>query len=86
MNQPRESIKDYLLRRLREEGTARFEEIAVAATAHAGLAPDSPDRVRVSFIRKFHGGARPDPRVGSLQPLWDYFTAQDAQATEGATT
>jgi hypothetical protein len=72
-----ESITDYLKRRLREAGAARFEAIADEATLFAGLQLDSKDRVHASFIRKFVYGARDNPRVMSVQPLLDYFAAVD---------
>lgn len=75
--EPAESITEYLLRKLREAGTARFEAIAAEATKYAGLAPDSEDRVRLSFVRKFFYGDRPDPRVGTIEPLLNYFKAVD---------
>lgn len=72
-----ESITQYLLRKLAEAGTARFEAIAREATLYAGLPEDSEDRVRVSFVRKFFYGDRPDPRVGTVEPLLNYFKAVD---------
>lgn len=72
-----ESITAYLHRKLAEAGTSRFEAIARDATAHAGLAQDAEERVRVSFIRKFFYGDRPDPRVGTIEPLLNYFRAVD---------
>lgn len=72
-----ESITEYLHRKLGEAGTARFEAIAAEATAYAGLPADSEDRVRVSFVRKFFYGNRKDPRVGTVEPLLNYFRAVD---------
>lgn len=72
-----EGITEYLKRKLQEAGTARFEAIADEATKHAGLSLDSQERVRVSFIRKFFYGGRPDPRVGTVEPLLNYFHAVD---------
>lgn len=72
-----ETITSYLLRKLAEAGTARFEAIAAAATEHAGLPADSDDRVRVSFVRKFFYGGRENPRVGTIEPLLNYFHAVD---------
>lgn len=61
-----ESITDYLKRRLRDEvGAARFE----ALSQDTGVA--------TSFIRKFVYGSRENPRVGTVQPLLDYFQAVD---------
>ena len=37
----------------------------------------SKDRVFGSFIRKFVYGSRENPRVGTIQPLLDYFAAVD---------
>lgn len=72
-----ESITEYLHRKLTEAGTARFEAIATEATRYAGLADDDEARVRVSFVRKFFYGDRPDPRVGTVEPLLNYFRAVD---------
>lgn len=72
-----ETITDYLKRRLREAGAARFEAIADAATLRAGMSLDAEDRVRASFIRKFVYGSRENPRVQTIQPLLDYFAAVD---------
>lgn len=70
-----ESITEYLKRRLRDAGAARFEVIAARATALAGLPEE--ESVRVSFIRKFVYGSRENPRVQTIQPLLDYFAAVD---------
>jgi len=70
-----ESITDYLKRKLREAGSARFEAIAIEANRRAGIPADSEQRVRVSFIRKFFYGDRENPRVQTVQPLLDYFAA-----------
>lgn len=74
---PAETITEYLHRKLTEAGTARFEAIAAEATRYAGLAADSEERVRVSFLRKFFYGDRKDPRVGTVEPLLNYFQAVD---------
>lgn len=58
-----EPIRDYLKRKLREAGAARFEVIA----AETG--------VTLSFIRKFVYGARENPRIETVQPLLDLFWA-----------
>ncbi len=63
-----QSITDYLKRRLREVGAAKFEEIA------------RETGVTVSFVRKFVYGSRENPRVGTIQPLLDYFAAKDRAA------
>lgn len=60
-----ESITEYLKRRLREAGAARFAAIAEATG------------VTDSFIRKFVYGSRDNPRVQTIQPLLDYFAAVD---------
>lgn len=60
-----ESITDYLKRRLREAGAARFDPIA-EATGVTG-----------SFIRKFVYGSRENPRIQTIQPLLDFFAAVD---------
>ena len=60
-----ETITDYLKRRLREAGAARFDGIA-EATGVTG-----------SFIRKFVYGSRENPRVQTIQPLLDFFAAVD---------
>lgn len=74
---PVETITQYLQRKLAAAGTARFEAIADEATLYAGLPLDSLKRVNVSFIRKFFYGGRPDPRVGTVEPLLNYFHAID---------
>lgn len=60
-----EPITEYLKRRLKEAGAARFDAIA----EEAGVTP--------SFIRKFVYGSRENPRVLTVQPLVDYFAAVD---------
>jgi predicted transcriptional regulator len=60
-----EPITDFLKRRLRDAGSARFDAIAEAA----GVTP--------SFIRKFVYGSRENPRVQTIQPLIDYFSEVD---------
>lgn len=60
-----EPVTDYLKRRLREAGAAKFDAIAEAAG------------VTVSFIRKFVYGSRENPRIQTIQPLLDYFAAID---------
>jgi type II secretory pathway component PulJ len=72
-----EPITEYLKRRLREAGAARFDAIADEATLHAGLSLESEDRVNSSFIRKFVYGSRENPRVQTIQPLLDFFAAVD---------
>ena len=58
-------MKGYVKQKLIDAGTARFESIAEEAG------------VRVSFVRKFHNGSRPNPRIDTLQPLLAFFTAVD---------
>lgn len=60
-----EPITEFLKRRLKEAGAARFDAIA----AETGVTD--------SFIRKFVYGSRENPRVGTVQPLIDYFQAID---------
>lgn len=60
-----EPITDFLKRRLREAGAARFDAIAVQTG------------VTGSFIRKFVYGSRENPRVQTIQPLVDFFNAID---------
>lgn len=60
-----EPITDYLKRRLREAGAARFDAIAERTG------------VTSSFIRKFVYGSRENPRVQTIQPLLDFFHAVD---------
>ena len=62
---PVEPITDFLKRRLKEAGAARFDAIADAA----GVTP--------SFIRKFVYGSRDNPRIQTVQPLLDFFGAVD---------
>jgi hypothetical protein len=56
-----ESIIDYLKRKLREAGPARWEAIAAAA----GVAKTLP--------RKIAYDDRENPGVATIQPLLDYF-------------
>ena len=65
MNVP---ITEYLHQKLTEVGTAGFDQLAIETG------------VKVSFIRKFFYGGRKDPRVNTIQPLLDYFVAQDIEA------
>lgn len=58
-----ETIVEFLRRKLREAGAARFEAIA----AETGVA--------VSFIRKFVYNSRDNPRIQTIQPLLDLFAA-----------
>lgn len=69
MNVP---ITEYLHQKLTEVGTAGFEQLALDTG------------VKVSFIRKFFYGGRKDPRVNTIQPLLDHFSAKDAAAQVGA--
>lgn len=62
---PVEPITDFLKRRLRDAGAARFDAIA------------RDTGVTASFIRKFVYGSRENPRVQTVQPLLDYFQAID---------
>lgn len=64
MNVP---ITEYLHQKLTEVGTAGFAKLSVDTG------------VKVSFIRKFFYGGRPDPRVNTIQPLLDYFRSQEAE-------
>lgn len=63
MNVP---ITEYLHQKLTEVGTAGFAQLSVDTG------------VKVSFIRKFFYGGRPDPRVNTIQPLLDYFRSREA--------
>lgn len=73
---PSEPITEFLKRRLRAAGAARYDAIA----AQTGVAS--------SFIRKFVYGSRENPRVQTVQPLLDLFLSIDRgerelpQATE----
>jgi transcriptional regulator with XRE-family HTH domain len=60
-----EPITDYLKRRLKDAGAARFDAIA------------EKTGVTASFIRKFAYGSRENPRVQTVQPLIDFFAAVD---------
>lgn len=60
-------ITEYLHQKLTEVGTAGFEQLALDTG------------VKVSFIRKFFYGGRPDPRVNTIQPLLDHFHARDME-------
>lgn len=59
------SIIDHLRTRLRAAGAARWESIA----AEAGVERNLP--------RKIAYGDRTNPRVQTIQPLLDYFSAVD---------
>lgn len=63
-----ETIISFLKRRLREEGAARWELIAT----EAGVAKTLP--------RKIACNDRENPGVQTIQPLLDYFQAQDKKA------
>lgn len=65
MDNQLEPITEYLKRRLREAGAARWDAIAEEAG------------VTSSFIRKFVYGSRENPRVQTVQPLLDYFAEID---------
>ncbi len=65
MDNQLEPITEYLKRRLREAGAARWDAIAEEAG------------VTSSFIRKFVYGSRENPRVQTIQPLLDYFAEID---------
>jgi predicted transcriptional regulator len=65
-----EPITEYLKRRLREAGAARFDAIADATG------------VTRSFIPKFVYGSRENPRVQTIQPLLDFFQQVDAGERE----
>ena len=65
-----EPITEYLQRRLRDAGAAKFDAIAAVSG------------VRSSFIRKFVYGSRENPRVQTIQPLLDFFAAVDRGAVE----
>jgi len=58
-----ETIIDYLKRKLREAGSARWEAIA----GEAGVAKTLP--------RKIAYDDRENPGVATIQPLMDYFAA-----------
>lgn len=58
-------IIEVLRDRLRREGRARWREIA----AQAGVSPKLPEKIVY--------GLRQNPRVQTIQPLLDYFAAQD---------
>ena len=56
---------DYLQRRLRESGAATWERIA----ERAGVSPRLPAKIAY--------GDRDNPRIGTIQPLLDFFDAVD---------
>lgn len=62
---PVEPIIDYLKRRLSEAGPSRWEAIAKQA------------KVAKSLPRKLAYADRKNPRLGTIQPLFDYFQAVD---------
>jgi hypothetical protein len=57
---------DYLKRRLREAGSARWEAIAV----EAGVGKTLPRKI-------VYDSRRDNPGVQTIQPLLDYFSAVD---------
>jgi hypothetical protein len=61
-----ESIMDYLKRKLKEAGPARWEAVA----KQAGVAKSLP--------RKIAYADRENPTVETVQPLLDYFHEVDA--------
>jgi hypothetical protein len=63
-----ETIMDYLKRRLREVGPALWEAIA----EEAGVAKTLPRKI-------VYDSKRENPKVGTIQPLYDYFKAVDAK-------
>ena len=70
---PMETVLGYVKRRLREVGPGLWPLIA------AELSDGRPDDERVSehMMRKVAYGDRDNPRVGTIQPLLDYFGALD---------
>lgn len=60
-----EPIIDYLKRRLRDAGPARWEAIATTAN------------VAKTLPRKIAYGDRENPGVATVQPLIDFFAAVD---------
>lgn len=61
-----ETILDYLRRRLREAGSARWEAIA----KEAGIAKTLPRKL-------LYDSKRENPGVQTVQPLLDFFAAVD---------
>lgn len=61
-----ETILDYLKRRLKEAGSARWEAIA----HEAGVAKTLPRKLA-------YDNARDNPGVQTVQPLLDFFAAVD---------
>jgi hypothetical protein len=61
-----EPIMDYLKRKLAEAGSARWEAIA----DKAGVAKSLPRKLA-------YDSDRDNPKVGTIQPLLDYFQAVD---------
>lgn len=61
-----ESVTEYLKRRLKDAGAAKWDVIA------------DETGVKRSFINKFVYGSRENPRVGTVQPLLDYFQRIDS--------
>lgn len=68
-----EPIIDYLKRRLREAGAARWPAIASAISTD-----DAP--ISEHLLRKVAYGDRDNPRLDKVQPLLDYFHAVDSGA------
>lgn len=60
-NAPMSTILDALVAHLKEAGPGRWEQIA----RDAGVSPHLP--------RKLVYGDRPNPTIGTIQPLIDYF-------------
>lgn len=69
-----EAIVDYLKRKLLEAGSSRWEAIA----SECGIAKTLP--------RKIAYGDRENPGVQTVQPLVDYFRAEDMRSGHAAMT
>lgn len=59
------TILDALVAHLKEAGPSKWEHIA----REAGVSPHLP--------RKLVYGDRPNPTIGTIQPLLDYFSNQE---------
>ena len=68
-----ETIIDYLKRKIRAAGSARWE--AIADSINEGRAED--ERVSVHLLRKIAYDDRQNPGVAKIQPLLDFFGAVD---------
>lgn len=71
-----ETIKDFLVKKLRDAGQRRWP--AIAAEINSEL-PDGK-LVGVALLRKIAYGDRDNPGVMTIQPIYDYFKQVESGA------